>query len=267
MADLYLHDHPVSPFACKIRILLREKSLPFDKGRPDGMGMGRGVPAIAAANPREEIPVLEDRKANIIVFDSTIIAQYIEDKWPTPNIMPEAAEDKARARMIEEISDTSYEAINWGYGETDMRAEGDLMEALLKTIASQLEVIYNWFEAQLGQQAYFNGNTFGWADMCVAPVVNRSVFWRIGPADGTKLSKWFARVKERPSVKLTLQEMTELAEKQGPAMKKAFLEQGNRRQYRDHRLEWIVKSGALPLLQKGIEDRNIRFGWPDTKTE
>ncbi len=35
------------------------------------------------------------------------------------------------------------------------------------------------------------------------------------------------------------------------------------REYRDHRLEWIIKSGGIDIVQKGLRDRSIRFPWPD----
>ena len=35
-----------------------------------------------------------------------------------------------------------------------------------------------------------------------------------------------------------------------------------KREYRDHRLEWMIKSGGLEVVVKGLEAGNIRFG-PD----
>jgi hypothetical protein len=36
-----------------------------------------------------------------------------------------------------------------------------------------------------------------------------------------------------------------------------------RREYRDHRLEWMVKSGGIEVVLAGLRDTNIRFPWPD----
>ena len=38
---------------------------------------------------------------------------------------------------------------------------------------------------------------------------------------------------------------------------------GGRREYRDHRLEWMVKSGGIEVVLAGLRDGNIRFPWPD----
>lgn len=35
-----------------------------------------------------------------------------------------------------------------------------------------------------------------------------------------------------------------------------------RREYRDYRLEWMIKSGGLEIVQAGLQARNIRFPWP-----
>ena len=35
-----------------------------------------------------------------------------------------------------------------------------------------------------------------------------------------------------------------------------------RREYRDHRLEWMVKSGGIDIVLAGLRDNNIRFPWP-----
>ncbi len=41
-----------------------------------------------------------------------------------------------------------------------------------------------------------------------------------------------------------------------------LLEQGLfKRQYRDHRLEWIIRMGGLSVVLDGIEKDNIRFGY------
>jgi hypothetical protein len=37
---------------------------------------------------------------------------------------------------------------------------------------------------------------------------------------------------------------------------------GFRRQYRDHRLEWMIKSGGIDVVLEGLRKDNIRFNWP-----
>ena len=37
---------------------------------------------------------------------------------------------------------------------------------------------------------------------------------------------------------------------------------GRRREYRDHQLEWMVRSGGIEIILAGIRDNTIRFSWP-----
>ena len=60
-----------------------------------------------AANPRAEVPALIHD--GVGVFDSTIILEYLEDKWPSPALLPREPAARARARMLEDAMDTHYE--------------------------------------------------------------------------------------------------------------------------------------------------------------
>ena len=126
---LTLYEHPLSPYAQKVKIALREKDVEFKLRTPEGMGSGHAAGDFIRANPRGEVPVLIDD--NFSIFDSTIILEYIEDKWPTPSLLPSSAKERAQARMIEDVCDTQYETINGGLGELTWfrRGEGKLSEA------------------------------------------------------------------------------------------------------------------------------------------
>ena len=138
------------------------------------------------------------------------------------------------------------------------RATGALAEKLLAEAKRQTEQILAWLESQLGDNDYFNGSTFGYADVCVAPVLNRSVINSLGPAPGSALQKWHKRIQDLPSVKKTYEEV----EKGAQAMAKIgdFFKKGGRaREYRDHRLEWMIKSGGIDVVLDGLKQKNIRF--------
>ena len=51
------------------------------------------------------------------IFDSTIILEYLDDAYPDPPMRPASAPERARVRMLEEVMDTHFEAINWGLSE------------------------------------------------------------------------------------------------------------------------------------------------------
>ncbi|KAK3707461.1 hypothetical protein LTR37_012103 [Vermiconidia calcicola] len=248
---LFLHNHPVPSYAVKVRIALREKGIPFDSKTPEGLGSGTGMQSLRAANPRVEVPALED--GDLKIFDSKIILEYLEDKYPDRPLLPKDAAGRAKARMIQEVCDTHYEAINWGVSEVRIleRATGGLAEKMINAAKSQTNELLSWLETQLGDADYFHGDSFGFADICVIPYVNRSTAGGFGPADGTPLQKWLARVDDIPSVKETRGEIAKAMKTFAQNIKDAFKPgTGRRREYRDHRLEWMVKSGGVMLSRR-----------------
>jgi glutathione S-transferase len=254
-----LYDHPLSPYAQKVRIALREKGLAFEAALPGGLGAGGAVGEFLAASPRAEVPALIDGETQ--VFDSTIILEYLEDVAPQPALLPAGAAERARVRMIEELMDTHYEAINWALGEIGWfkRAEGDAAEALRLAAARQTAGFHAWLERALGDRDWFNGAAFGWGDIAVAPYVAASAALGNPPPAGTKLSGWLARVLARPSVAETVGEARSF-DRGGVDVADLVRRGLFKREYRDHRLEWMMKSGGLDIVLAGLAADNIRFG-------
>ncbi|HYE45793.1 MAG TPA: glutathione S-transferase family protein [Caulobacter sp.] len=251
-----LLEHPLSPYAQKVKIALAEKGVAFTANIPSAIGSGRTSEAFQAANPRGEVPVLFIEGQAI--FDSTIILEFIEDRFPDPPLLPASPADRARVRMIEELCDTHYEAITWGLSEivNFKRATGDQAEAMRARAGEELAQLHTWLEDQLGAREWFNGEAFGWGDLCVAPFVGGAIGFGFPP--GPKLSAWFGRTMARPSVAAALEAArASLAAMAGVAQ---VVEAGLfKRQYRDHRLEWMIRSGGLSVVQAGLERGNIRF--------
>jgi len=253
-----LYDHPLSPYAQKVRIALREKGVTFQLALPGGLGAGGAAGEFAEANPRAEVPALVDDEVR--VFDSTIILEYIEDNWPTPPLLPHGAAERARVRMIEEVMDTHYEAINWAMGEINWfrRAEGDKAAELIATAGRQTRGFLAWLERQLGHRTWFNGASFGWGDLAVVPYVAASAGMGFQAPEGSAMAEWLARVLERPSVAQTIAESRNF-NTAGSGVAEAVAAGLFKREYRDHRLEWMMKSGGVEIVLKGLEAGNIRF--------
>ena len=258
---MLLYEHPLSSYAQKVKIALREKGLDFRAETPPALGSGKAEGQFAAASPRNEVPALIDGDAQI--FDSTIILEYLEDKFPSPPLLPRDPAARARARMIEDVCDTLYEAINWGLSEIRWfkRAEGEQAEKMKSAAARQTAELQAWLGEKLGTSQWFNGTSFGWADLSVAPYVNRSFHYGLGTPAESPLARWRDRIRERPSVAATFREFEAAAERMADAA--ARVASGAiRREYRDHRLEWMMKSGGVQVVLDGMTRNNIRFTWP-----
>lgn len=252
-----LFEHPLSPYAQKVKIALIEKGIPFEVAMPDLLS--GGDEAFRAANPRLEVPALVDGDAT--VYDSTIILEYLEDKWPTPALLPTTPIERARARTLEEICDTQYEAVNWGLFEIRVfgRAKGELAEAMIARAGTQIDGLNAHLERALGDADHFNGKDFGWADLAVVPHVNAAAGVNgFPPPAGSRLARWLDRVRERPSVQRVVGEA--LASMSGFEMLPQLVEAGMFvREYRDHRLDWMLRSGGLDVVVDGMKRKTIRF--------
>ena len=82
---LKLYDHPLSPYAQKVKIALREKGQPFEMLTPGGLGAGGAQGEFIQANPRAEVPALVD--GEVMIFDSTTTLVYLEARRPAPPML------------------------------------------------------------------------------------------------------------------------------------------------------------------------------------
>jgi glutathione S-transferase len=261
MTGLLLYEHPLSPYAQKVKISLREKGVAFETRLPEGIGTGSTGGGFASANPRGEVPALIHGETTI--FDSTVILEYIEDVWPTPPMLPKAPADRARVRMIEDVMDTQFEAITWGLGELNFfkRAEGELKAAMEARARLQAQAFFAMLETWLGTADWFNGAAFGWGDLSVVPYLNGAAGFGIAPEAGSRLAGWHARANARESVQATQAES--VASITGMAQVDQAVKAGLfKRQYRDHRLEWMMKTGGAEIVREGLKAGNIRFTGP-----
>ena len=253
-----VYEHPLSPYAQKVKIALDEKGVPYETKMPAAIGTGQPDREFLKANPRGEVPALIDGETRI--FDSTIILEYIEDKWPSPALLPKTPAERATARTIEDVMDTHFEPINWGMGEIRWfkRAEGERARNIEAHAAKQARGIYQWLERHLGERLWFNGESFGWADLSVVPYLNGALGNGFAPERGSALSGWLERANGRASVQKAAKAAADVLKSM--SLVAGAVESGLfKREYRDHRLEWMIRSGGIDVVLEGLKKNNIRF--------
>jgi glutathione S-transferase len=249
-------DVPLSPYAQKVKLALLEKGIAFETELPD-VDADEGF---RARSPRAEVPVLVDGELSI--YESSIILQYIEERWPTPALLPSEPAERARVRMLEEICGTAYDAVNWGVTEVVVfkRAEGELAKRMLTCAQQQVQGLNARLERELAQRPWFNGAEFGFGDVVVYPFVNGAASLGNKPADGSKLQAWLKAMRARPSAERLKQDiLATLARYQNRSQEIASGK--HRRQYRDHRLDWMLRSGGVEIVLEGIAANTIRFSY------
>jgi glutathione S-transferase len=203
---MQLYSGPLSLFARKIEIALREKALPFERVMvpfSQERGYAPKHPAVLAANPKGQVPVLVD--GDLTLFDSTVIFEYLEDAYPAPPLYPRGAQARARCRLLELTADEILFApvMRLGYRldppDPDPDRQGRLEQ---EGRAADAAILAHYAELQrrLAGRNYFCGD-FSVADIGLFMTV-LFVLRRKGPRlDGhPELAAWYARVGARAAV-------------------------------------------------------------------
>jgi glutathione S-transferase len=255
-----LFEHPLSPYARKVKIVLYEKGLPFERVFVTPLtarASDAAFPEFSAASPRLEVPCIVD--GDFRCSDSTIIVDYLDEKWPDPPMLPAKPEERARARMVEELCDGSLEAINWGLMEVRFfkRAEGAQAAQMTARAAAQLERVWDHLDPQLEGRAWFSGDRFGRADASlIVHVVAAGLFGFAMQDRHSRLKDWSVRCLAVDGVK---RDQDDLAAFMGGDGLREMRKGPLKRQYRDHRLEWVIKTGGLDIVQRGLDKETIQF--------
>ena len=196
--------HALSPFSAKVRIALREKGLPFED---EQLAITRTAivhkpEALLAANPRGQVPVLFD--GEVVLHDSTVILEYLEDRHPRPPLLPTAAAERARARLLEDDADwlmngAIVDLLEETYRKPDAATRD---EAKLATAAAAIRAAYARLERALSDgRPHLCGETFTLADLGWLFPVTFAAFYGVPPGDAERrLGAWLGRVSARPSV-------------------------------------------------------------------
>ena len=90
-----LYSGTTCPFSQRCRIVLYEKGMDFQIVDVDLFNKPEDL---AVMNPYNQVPVLVER--DLILYESNIINEYIDDRFPHPQLMPADPVMRARARLF-----------------------------------------------------------------------------------------------------------------------------------------------------------------------
>ena len=200
-----LYDFPQSPHCQKVRLALSEKDLSYEKVLVDLTKNEQKTPEFLRLNPYGKVPVLIDDEE--VIYDSTIINEYLEDEYPHPPLLPAQSGERARVRMFEDFADNSFTAQgNLLVAELRKPAEQVDRERVQRYRADLLRVL-EFLERQLEGKEYIV-RTFSLADLAFVPRL--LTLPNLGveiPARLRNVLAWSERLKQRPSVKQLQQEL------------------------------------------------------------
>jgi len=210
-----LHSGPLSLFSRKVEIALREKGLPFDRVMVpfnQTTGYDPRHPEVTALNPKRQVPILSD--CGLVLYDSTIIIEYLDEAYPEPPLLPKSPNERARCRLDELYADE----IMFAALRPLMHRTAPPSSDQTRRIAQEADALiaedvlaghYAELEERLAGRAFF-GAALTAADIALFMTVLFAL--RLGgpSLDGyPALSDWFARLKQRPAFAQAAAEIAE----------------------------------------------------------
>lgn len=191
---------PISPYVKKVLALLVMKGIEFEV---DPITPFYGDDRFTALSPLRRIPVFID--GDLVLNDSTVIAHYIDENWPTPPAQPETPAQRARARWIEEYSDSRIgEIFIWkGFAAKVVRPrvfkEPYDDKAFRQNLETGVVEVMTYLENIAPEDGFFCG-AFSIADISVAAMFRcmRYAEWTPDAACWPKTGAWLKRAEAEP---------------------------------------------------------------------
>jgi glutathione S-transferase len=238
-----LYDNAGSPYAFKVRGVLYEKGLAVEHHEIRSEAQRE---ELLLVSPRGEVPALVD--GDTVVYDSTIICEYLEERHPAPPTLPADPAARARARAIERVADTQLDppVIVVAVLKLFRPEVGEQHPEALAAAAQVLAAHWANLDAQLGSGDWLAG-PFSRADIAVAAHVAAATFMGHGPTQATpRFAAWATRAAERPSIKRAIDDAL-AAYRESLENPEPFFN-SKRLHWRDARIEWLVRTGLGPWL-------------------
>jgi len=156
-----LYSGTTCPFSHHCRIVLYEKGMDFQILDVDLMNKPEDL---AVMNPYNRTPVLVER--DLILYESNIINEYIDERFPHPQLMPADPQMRARARLI------LYRMEKEIFNHVDTLEHGKQVsheKARLYIRESLIQLAPNFVK-----QKHMLGEEFSMLDVAIAPLL-----WRL----------------------------------------------------------------------------------------
>jgi glutathione S-transferase len=195
-----LYDFLPCPFGQKVRIALAEKSLTYELVPVDLTQAEQRRQEFLRLNPYAKVPVLIDDET--VVYDSTIINEYLDDEYPDPPLLPAIGESslRARARVLEDFADTSFTPQVGQLMAELAKPEPSRDAARLLRLRQSIERVLDYMNREL-QGSHFLAGDFSVADIGFAPRL--LVLKDLGVDAGmnrVNVEGWIKRLLDRPSI-------------------------------------------------------------------
>ena len=182
-----LYSGTACPFSQRCRIVLFEKGMDFEIKDVD---LHEKPDEVAVMNPYNRVPILVER--DLTLYESNIINEYIDERFPHPQLMPPDPVMRARARLF--LYNMEHDLFS--HIQELERGSAKAQEKARQVVRDNLTQISPIF----AKQKFMLGDEYSMLDVALAPLL-----WRLGyydiqlPKQATPLLKYAERLFSRPA--------------------------------------------------------------------
>ncbi|SFM94888.1 glutathione S-transferase N-terminal domain-containing protein [Nitrosomonas communis] len=181
-----LYSTATCPFSHRCRIVLHEKDMDFQVIDVDPHNKPEDL---AVISPYGRVPILIER--DLVLYESNIINEYVDDRFPHPQLMPAEPVMRARARLLLHRFEQELFCHIDAVEQNDQKSADKMRVA----IAESLTMIAPIFD----KQKYMLGDEYSMLDVAIAPLLWRLDHYGISlPKQATPLLKYSERLFSRP---------------------------------------------------------------------
>lgn len=199
MAEIEIFSAEVCPYAARTRLLLLEKDVPFSLTEIDL----KNKPAwFEAVSPYSKVPVV--RNGEDVIWESSVINEYLDELYPEPPMMPREPARRAYARVWIDFANVKLMPT---WYKLFLAQAGPARAALADELRAHFRFMeFRGLSTLSAAGPYWMGAEVGLVDFTFWPWFERigalQHYRGVGvPDDCTRLAAWMAAMAERPASK------------------------------------------------------------------
>ena len=184
---MVLYSGTTCPFSQRCRLVLFEKGMDFEIRDVDLFNKPEDI---AVMNPYGQVPILVER--DLILYESNIINEYIDERFPHPQLMPADPVMRARARLFLHGFEREL-FIHIPALEGNNQKNGDKARAQVRDSLLQIA-------PRFAKQKHMLGEEYSMLDVAITPLLWRLDYYGISmPKQAAPLLKYAERLFARPA--------------------------------------------------------------------
>ncbi len=191
-----LFSGPTCIHSHRTRIVLAEKNINIDISSVRGPELPEDLMDV---NPYHTLPTLIDR--DLVLYDSRVIIEYLDERFPHPPLMPVDPVLRAQFRMaLYRIESDWYSLVEDFAVESESKLAMKPKKMLRESILAAIDLF--------SVKSYFISDDFSLVDCTIAPILWRLPVYGIDLGLNVRvLDKYMDRVFDRPSFQSSLSEL------------------------------------------------------------